>query len=434
MRLFENREEAAVELANALSFLKGRPLVILAIPNEGIPIARVISQQLEAPMDVLVLSRLYAPRMPDQVVGAVDEHGRISLIQASTRWHNLTTQKMIPPAREAFKEMQRRRVAIRTVLPEVDARGKTVIVVSEGVATGAAMLAALSSVRERGADYIVATAPAGAEQAIWQLHEAADQVVIPHKPTKFRGVEKFYKTYAPISDAAALEMLRGFAIEHHIQTPTPQQSIMRFIADGERMIYAEVDLPAAQNGPSPVVVFAHGFESDAHSPRSTPISRRLAARGIAGVRIDFQGHGRSEGTREACTHENMVSDLGSVIENLRFDDRFDPERIGICGAGTGACAAIDAAANDRALKAVVLRGPLDHTVLPHAKAIDTPTLMIHGELERNLLEDYEVLNEALPGPHRLLRIPECTRLFNDPISWELMVDASVHWFCDHLQA
>ena len=431
MRLFADRQEAARELANDLLFLKGEDIVVLAIPNGGIPTARIVAETLKAPMDVLMVSRLSAPRKPEHIVGAVDEHGRISLIETTARWHHLTSQKMIEPARQAFKAMQRTRDRFRAVLPEIDVRNKTVIVVSDGVASGAGMLAAISSTKDSGASKVVAAAPAGAEDAIWQLHEAAHMVVIPHKPAKFRGIHKFYKEYDEIDDSAAIEMLRDYARDKAIESPRIRSIPMRFLCGGERTIYCEAELPVG-DGPFPTVIFAHGFESDCRSPRSLPISLRLAKRGILGVRLDFRGHGRSDGSINECDHPAMIEDLQTVIENLEYDSRVMNDYIGICGAGSGGRVALDVAAKTDKLKAIVVRGPICQGELPPADQINSPTLMIHCEDDTALLHDVEELDQSISVTHRLLRIPDCNRLFNDPISRELMINASVDWFSDHL--
>ncbi|QOJ18807.1 MAG: alpha/beta hydrolase [Phycisphaeraceae bacterium] len=433
MRMLANRREAALELAEALAFLEGEEVVVMALPTGGVPIAIEICKRLRAPLDVLLLAKLHAPRMPDQVAGAVDEHGRISLIESAARWHHLTTQKMIAPARAAFRDLQRRRSLYRALAPEQEVRGRTVIIVDEGIDDEAAtMLAAVASVRDRGAKKVVVAAPAGSEKGIWQLHETAHMAVIPHKPSKFRGIDKFYADYTPLSDSAVLAMLRSHALEQGV-SPTQVRSVaMRVLADGERFIYCEMDIPPGE-GPFPAVVFAHGFESDCRSPRSVPTSMRLAKRGVLGVRMDFMGHGRSEGDRDACTREVMLRDLQTVYESVRCDERVDPDHIGLCGSGVGGLVALEFASREPRLGALVIRGPICGGEVDAASAIKAPTLLIHGESDKSLYPDVARINELLGARHRLLQIPESNRLFSDPISFELMVNASVDWLVDYLK-
>ena len=433
MRMFQNREEAGAELASDLAYLKDQDCVVMAVSNGALPIALAVCERLGAPLDMLVLGRLSAPRMPDHIVGAVDEHGRISLIEQTARWHHLTAQQMIAPARAAFKNLQPLRARIRAILPEQEVRGKTVIVVNDGVSSGASLLAAVASVKDRGAAKIVAAAPAGQDTGIRALHEAADIVVIPHVPSKFRGIHKFYREFPEITDDDAVDFIRSHVKAHGVLVRGFRSIAMPVIADGgERTIYCEVELPDG-NGPFPCVIFAHGFDSNCRSPRSVPISMRLAKRGIMGVRMDFQGHGRSDGDLEKCTHENMLSDLRTVFENLCYDVRTSKCQVGLCGAGTGAQIALDFAAEEPRIASVVVRGPICGGAVDAARNITAPTLIIHAEGDDELAKDAYAINQLLPSTHRLLIVPECNRLFNDPISMELMVNASVDWLDDHLR-
>ncbi|MCH8316629.1 MAG: hypothetical protein IIA64_11705 [Planctomycetes bacterium] len=146
MRLFKNRVQAAHELAGDLHFLQHEDPLILGIPNGGLQIAAIIAERLNAALDILLIQKLSAPGHTNLVVGAVDEHGRISMIQSAARWHHLTSQEMIGPARLVFGQLQKRRARFRAILPATDVRGRTVVIVDHGVETGATMLAAIASV------------------------------------------------------------------------------------------------------------------------------------------------------------------------------------------------------------------------------------------------------------------------------------------------
>jgi len=434
MRMFADREDAARQLTDALEFLEGTPnVIVLAIPNGGVPVAAHVAERLKAPLDVLLISRLFAPKHPEHVVGAVDEHGRISLIEQTARWHHLTTQQMIGPAREAFREMQRQRARVRSVAPELEVRDRTVIVVNDGVSTGALMMAAVRSVRDRGAAKVIAAAPGGADIAVRALRDSAHMVVIPSMPAAFRTVAGMYRDFPAVSDEAVLSILARHMSEQRVEPPRVRTIPARFLADeGERTIYCEVDLPPG-DGPFPAVIFSHGFESDCRSIRAMPISQRLAKRGVMGVRLDFRGHGRSDGRRDDSTLATMVADLRLVHENLLFDERVNASRIGICGAGLGGMAALLLASEDKRIGAIVARGPVCGGEATAARDVDAPTLLIHAEDDAELEADVAKMAELLPGTHHLLRVPECNRYFNDPISLELMVNASVDWLVDHLK-
>lgn len=435
MPLFKNRLGAARELAGNLAFLKDQNPLILGIPNYGVPIAEVIAESLDAHLDILLIAKLCAPQRPEQVVGAVDEHGRISMIQSAARWHHLTAREMIDPAREAFAELQGRRARYRAVLPETEVRGRTVVIVDHGVDTGATMLAAIASVRDRGSQRVIVAAPAGCGKATWQLHETADGVVIPHTPSKFKGVERFYETFDPVTDREVESILQRWAAsrpEHH---PGVRTLVMRVVSEQERVVHCELDLPPGTtrgSGPYPAVLFAHGLESDGRNPRSMMISRRLAKRGIMGVRIDFTGHGRSDGTIEDATPQRMLTDLRTVFENVCILDEVDSARIGLTGSGTGAMLALELATAAAQIRAVAARGPLSGREIQACRDVRAPTILIHGQQDAIMANAVKLHGDAVPDPHQLLEIPDSNRWFNDPISLELMVDASVEWLAAHL--
>lgn len=436
-RMFENRRGAAEELAPNLDFLQAEDPIVMGLLNGGIILADVIANHLNAPMDVMILEKLSAPNAPQHAVGVVDEHGRISMIESTARWHHLTSQKMVEPARKVFEGIQKRRNSIREIFPEVDVRNRTVILVDEGIATGARMLGAISSVRDRGARKVIVASPAGASKATWQLRDNADIVVIPHRPNKFRGVDRFYRHFPKITHETIMTI-----IERHLSDRPEQQSPgIRTIQIGvpNRLglnICCELDLPAKsgpESTPVPAVVFAHGFESNAVSARNVPISRRLAKRGIIGVRLDFTGHGRSEGTHDDATDEQLLDDLHCVFERIVTLSEIDKHRLGLVGSGTGALTTLQMAASEPLLGALVLRGPMIGDERELARQVRAPTLVIHAEGDTALLEGVDILEEHLGATHECMRIPKSNRLFNDPISMELMINASVEWLADHLR-
>ena len=435
MRLFANRQEAARELARDLAYLQREDPLILGIPNCGVPMGAVIAECLEAAFDILLIAKLASPQPPHQIVGAVDEHGRVSLIRSAARWHQLTTRELIAPARAAFADLQKRRARFRAVLPETDVRGRTVIVVDHGVATGATMLAAITSVKDRGARKVIAAAPAGHGKATWQLHAAAHTVVIPHTPSDFKGVEHFYKDFSEVPDHEVEAILQQWAASRPELHSGVSTLTLRLTGSGQQTLYCELDLPPGTtrgSGPFPAVIYAHSRESDARSPRTIPVARRLAKRGVIGMRLDFTGHGRSEGTIDDATEDRMLDDLRTAWQNLSVLHEVDATRIGVVGSGTGGMVALRFCVEQPAVKALVIRGPVCGEEVEAARGIKAPTLLIHAERDARLREGVEALNRELASSHRLLEIPESDRLFNDPISRELMVSATIDWLTDHL--
>ena len=325
---------------------------------------------------------------------------------------------------------------MRAILPELDVRGRTVVVVSQGVASGAKMLGAIASLRDRGVSKIVAAAPAGTEKASWQLHESADVVVIPHRPSKFKGVDYFYENFTDVTDEELVAIIERWVASRPDQQPGVKTMVMKVNGSKKQLLCCDVDLPPGTDrgsGPFPAVIFAHGLDSDANSPRNIPISRRLAKRGIIGVRMNFTGHGRSENTTEGATDQQMLEDLHFVLHGVTQLREVDADRIGLVGSGSGAMIALQYAAQRATARTLVIRGPVCGREVEAAHKVHCPTLLIHAERDTALKDSIDCLDQELAATHELIRVPNSSRLFTDPISLELMVNATVDWLCDHLK-
>jgi pimeloyl-ACP methyl ester carboxylesterase len=298
------------------------------------------------------------------------------------------------------------------------------------------MLGAIASLKDRGAAKVVATAPGGTSQATWQLHEAADLVVIPHRPAKFKGLESFYEEFADVSDDMVVRLLERWVTDHPQQQRGCRTILMKLTGTRGQTLICELDLPPGLvrgSPPCPAVLFAHGFESNARSSRSVAISQRLAKRDIIGVRLDFTGHGRSGGTIQDATDQQMLADLHLAFQSVAGLSEVDSQRLGLVGSGTGGMIALYYAAQLPAVKALVIRGPVCGRETVAARQVKAPTLLIHAESDTALFDSVQTLDRELGAPHQLLRIANSNRLFSDPISMELMVSATVDWLVDHLK-
>jgi dienelactone hydrolase len=297
------------------------------------------------------------------------------------------------------------------------------------------MLGAIASLRDRGASKIVAAAPAGTSQATWQLHENADVVVIPHRPAKFRDIKAFYAEFTEVTPEDLMTIVDRWVKERPGSDSGIKTIVTKLASTRGHALFAEIDLPPGArrgSGPYPVVVFAHGTDSSAKSVRNTTISHRLAKRNVIGVRLDFTGHGRSEGVPTDATDEQMMADLHAIMRAVVQLSEVDPHRIGLVGSGSGALIALHYAAQVADLKALIIRGAVCGRETVAARMIKAPTLIIHAEQDTALLDAANTLDREMTAPHELMRIANCNRLFNDPISLELMTNASVDWLVDHL--
>lgn len=209
MTLYENREDAGRQLARCVHHLKQRPnLLVLGLPRGGVPVARVIADELGAELDVLLVRKLGVPGFEELAMGAV------SLDGARVLNFDIVERLSIPPetidaAADAAAEVLRER-SLRyrgtTDPPVVD--GKTVVVVDDGLATGATIRAAAETLRHGGARVIVIAAPVAPSDAADALADVADEVILDQTPSPFRSVGSAYRDFEQVSDAEVKQLLK----------------------------------------------------------------------------------------------------------------------------------------------------------------------------------------------------------------------------------
>ena len=207
---FADRIDAARQLAAALGGYRGSHPLVLAIPRGAVPMGAELARRLGGDLDVVLVRKLRAPGNPELAVGAVDETG----------WTYVADHAREVGATEAYLESerdeQRRLLAQRRMryTPGRDSRdpaGRTVIVVDDGLATGATMIAALHSVRARGPARLVCAVPVAAPESAARVSSYADEFVCLAQPPQFHAVGQFYRDFPQVDDREVEEILEAAA-------------------------------------------------------------------------------------------------------------------------------------------------------------------------------------------------------------------------------
>jgi len=199
--VFRNREEAGQLLARALVEYAGRDdVVVVGLPRGGVPVAAEVAQFLQVPLDVLVVRKLGAPGQEELAIGAIGEGG-VRVLHQRLVWDlGLSHEAIERIAGPEECELERRVVAYRGGHQALEVEGKTVILVDDGVATGATMRAGLQTLRALGAARIIAAAPVGAADSVASLEDDADEVVVLEKPLWFSAVGQWYEDFGQTTD------------------------------------------------------------------------------------------------------------------------------------------------------------------------------------------------------------------------------------------
>ena len=204
---FHNREHAARLLADKLAVYRGQHPLVLGIPRGAVPMAKVIADALDGDLDVVLVHKLGAPNNPELAIGSVDESGHVFLHEYA--WDLGVNERYIEQEKQAqLKTLHRRRAQYTPVRPPLDPTGRIVIVVDDGIATGASMIAALRAVRaKQPAKLIAAVAVAPLETAA-RIQKEADEVVCLDTPYDFMAVGQFFEDFSQVSDEQAIAILR----------------------------------------------------------------------------------------------------------------------------------------------------------------------------------------------------------------------------------
>ena len=210
--LFEDRQDAGRRLAERLGVASGGATVVLGLARGGVPVAFEVARLLRAPLDVLVVRKIGAPHQPELAVGALAP-GATYLNERIRRWVGLSGAELDALVEAKRDELAARSTALRGERPEPELQGRTVILVDDGVATGATMFAAIESVRARGAAKVVVAVPVCAADTYEELRGQADEVVCLQRPVDFGAVSVWYRRFTQTTNEEVrglLERARGY--------------------------------------------------------------------------------------------------------------------------------------------------------------------------------------------------------------------------------
>ena len=207
---FRNRAEAAQHLGLRLEKYRGQNPLVLAVPRGAVPMGRIIADDLGGELDVVLVRKLGAPGNAEFAIGSVDESGwaYVADYAAGTG----ADAAYIEAEKSAQREVMRRRRAEYTpVRPPIDPAGRVVIVVDDGLATGATMMSALHALRTQSPSKIVVAVPVSPPDTLRKVEALADETVCLSTPAHFAAVGQFYQEFNPVSDVEVIAILRSDA-------------------------------------------------------------------------------------------------------------------------------------------------------------------------------------------------------------------------------
>ncbi|RAV16188.1 phosphoribosyltransferase [Mycolicibacterium sp. GF69] len=208
-RTYRDRRDAGEVLANELSSYRGRNVVVLGLARGGVPVGWQVARSLRAPLDVFLVRKLGVPQWEELAMGALASGGGVVINDSLVRNLGIGDDAIQAAIARETEELNRRERAYRGDRPPLDVAGKTVILVDDGIATGASMLAAVRAVRGMDPARIVVAVPVGSPSACQELAREADDVVCASMPPGFEAVGQVFADFHQVTDDEVRELLPG---------------------------------------------------------------------------------------------------------------------------------------------------------------------------------------------------------------------------------
>lgn len=435
---YRDRTEAGQRLSAELEQYADRSdVLVLALPRGGVPVAYEVARALAAPLDVFVVRKLGLPLHPELAMGAIASGGIRVLDREILRRFGVSEEALEAVTAAEERELGRRETQYRGERPFPDVRGKTVLLVDDGLATGASMAAAAAALRTRDPARIVVAVPVAAAETCEAFRAVVDDVVCAVTPDPFHAVGLWYADFSQTTDDEVHDLLdRAAADLRERRSRGAERGEERTVQVTAGLAVLEGDLVLPRNARG-VVLFAHGSGSSRHSPRNRQVARKLQREGLATLLVDLltvEEERVDERTRDLRFDIPLLAQrLVGAIDWLGAQTETRGLSIGLFGASTGAAAAL-VAATERpdAIGAVVSRGgrpDLAGELLPLVRA---PTLLIVGGRDDVVIRLNEEARSHMRAQVRLQIVPGATHLFEEPGTLEEVARLAREWFLHQL--
>jgi putative phosphoribosyl transferase len=217
---FENRRYAGILLGKQVARLALKPpVLVLALPRGGVPVAAAVAEALDAPLDVLVVRKVGMPGQPELAIGAIASDGIVVHAPGAASFLASISPSFAVIAAAERGELRRRERVYRSGLPPLDFAGHTVVLVDDGVATGSSMLAAIRAARKLRAASVVVAAPVASPEAAARVAAEADRTVFLETPEILFAVGEWYERFEQLEDVEVNLLLMRAARRHPFKPP-----------------------------------------------------------------------------------------------------------------------------------------------------------------------------------------------------------------------
>ena len=431
---FIDRADAGRQLAVVLTALDLDHPLIYALPRGGVPVAAEVAKSLNAPLDLLLVRKIGAPRNPEVALAAIVEGAtREVVVNESVKHLTGADDAYISGAvNEQRAELERRKKLYLGDAPRLDPNDRTVVVIDDGLATGATMKAALIGLKRSNPKRIVVALPVAPKAALTKISDQADDIICLHPVTEFRGVGGFYLDFHQLTDDETIAWLKqGLSHPDNTAPSAEANTHKRQVSIPPIGLPGDLTVPPNPRG---IILFAHGSGSSRRSPRNTYVAEKLKEQGFATLLFDLLTSEEGQDRRNVFDIPLLADRLVEASIWVSSEPDLEDLPLGLFGASTGAGAALVAAAElKRRVGAVVSRGGRPDLAMVYLPQVSSPTLLVVGGLDHDVIGLNELALAELTCTKKLEIIEGAGHLFEEPSTLDRAVDHAAEWFKTHLR-
>ena len=205
--MFRSRVDAGRKLAKLLEQFRGQDVVVLGLPRGGVPVAYEVARALEAPLDVIVVRKLGVPYQQELAMGAIGEGDVLVINDNMVAMAGLDQRELNLVERRERVELERRARVFRSGRPRIPLKGRTALIVDDGIATGSTVRVAGQIARALGATRVVVATPVAPPEVFERLQGDVDELVVALQPDSFSAIGEFYLDFGQTSDQEVIDLL-----------------------------------------------------------------------------------------------------------------------------------------------------------------------------------------------------------------------------------
>ena len=416
---FEDRYHAAILLADKLKNCGVVHPLVLAIPRGAMQMAEIIASQaqgLDGDLDVILVHKFASREHPEFALGSVTEDGDIYFnedAKAAGRLMGMDESDLFDAAHEEIEKLQAKRRLYTPHRASLGMKDRTVIIVDDGIATGATMSAAVKTAFAKGAHHVIAAAPLASRLAIANIQQLGAEVCSYTIAEGYFTVSQYYDDFSQVSDALVADTLA----RHELEV---------IIRDHGVSLHGFLNIPPYCQG---LVVFVHGGGSGKESPRNQFVANILQRAGIGTLLVDLLSRDDQTRSDKEIDIAFLSKRVDTVVRWLLKNPKTSHLPIGLFGASSGAASALRASIElEDDVKAIVLRGGRPDLAWESLSQVTAPTLIIVGGDDEPVLAINHEAFSQLNCECEFVEIPGATHLFDEPGALAEVAKRTREWF------